>query len=249
MNWSKIKTIMIGFLFVMNIFMALFIFTTSLRESAVPQRVIDATVEVLERDGFTCKKETIPSVSYKLPVLDASFYSASDLSDMLFRKQLAFRTEENSLVASESGATLTVTENYFTYKTSQQADKTHSYKNIKKALEKAGFDMTNSVYDENERCFYKMYKKVNLFNMYLKAELDQNGTICEISAQWPGNLYVQEDTNLTFVSSVTKLKDFFPDGGTIEVIEPGYSLSHLGNNRYLFTPTWRVRIGNDDRRV
>ena len=121
MNWSKIKTIMICFLFVMNIFMALFILTTTLSESAVPQKVIDATVEVLEKDGFSCKKETVPTVSYKLPVLEASFYSASDLSDMLFGKQLAFRTEENLLVASELGATLTVTENYFKYKTSQKA--------------------------------------------------------------------------------------------------------------------------------
>lgn len=229
----------------MNIFMAMFILTTTLRESAVPQKVIDATVEVLEKDGFSCKKETVPTVSYKLPVLEASFYSASDLSDMLFGKQLAFRTEENLLVASESGATLTVTENYFKYKTSQKAVNSYSPESIKRALEKAGFDMTNAVYDKNERCFYKMYKKVNLFNMYIKAELDQNGTICEISAQWPGKLSTQEDITLSFVSSVTKLKELFPDGGVIETIEPGYSLSHLGNNRFLFTPTWRIRVGNE----
>ncbi len=245
MNWSKIKTIMIFLLVAMNIFIAAFILFTTFKESSVPQEVISSTKGVLEKNGFTVNINTIPNTSYNLPVLNASFYSASDLSDMFFGKQLAFSTVKNSLVAIDNGAKLTVMGNHFIFETQNSADKSHSYKKIKKALEKSGIDMEGAVYDEKELCFYKMYKGTNLFNIYIIAELDKEGQLCYVSSLWPGKLTEYDTKTLSFTTSVTKLPQLFPEGGTIDIIEAGYALKPLGSNKYRFTPAWRVRVGNN----
>lgn len=245
MRWSKIKTIMICFLLAMNMFLIGFNVITSQKETKVPEDVITASVKVLYRDGFYCSKEIIPEFTYELPVLKASFYSASDLSEMFFDKQLAFRTTGGSLVAGEEDKSLTVSGDYFAFKSSKKADLSHSPEKIKRALKKVGISMDGAVYDEKERCFYMMYKGINLFNMYIKAELDSDGKICEITALWPGKLVVHEKKTLSFVSDVTKLKNTFPNGGKINLIEKGYSLVPLGNENYLFSPAWRVRIGEE----
>ncbi len=245
MNWSKIKTIMICFLIVMNIFTTSFIIFTHISKSTVPEEVIKATRDVLKKDGFICNIDKIPDKIEELPILNTTFYSASDLSDIFFGKQLAFSTVKNSLVAKENDAILTVTENHFTFETSSEPDKSYSPEEIKKTLEDSGIDMSDAVYDNGARCFYKMYKKTNLFNMYMLAELDKNGDLCYVSALWPGLLTEYETKTLSFTSSVTKLKDLFPEGGTIETIEVGYSLKNLGNEKYRFTPSWRVKVGNE----
>lgn len=245
MRWTKIKTIMIYFLFVMNVFMIGFNVITSLQESSVPANVIQASVDVLKRDGFDCEKKLIPNSTYELPVLKASFYSASDLSDMFFDKQLAFRTTGDSLVARDGSKSLTVSGDYFTFETSDKADTSHSPGKIKRALKKVGINMDGAVYDENERCFYRMYEGANLFNMYIQAELDKDGDLCIVTALWPGKLSVHEKKTLSFVSDINKVKESFPAGGEIHLIERGYSLTPLGNENYLFTPAWRVRVGNE----
>ncbi len=245
MRWSRIKTIMIYFLLVMNVFMIGFNLFTSLQESTVPANVIEASVKVLKRDGFDCKKELLPDSTYELPVLKASFYSASDLSDIFFDKQLAFRTDGDFLVAKDSGNSLIVSGDYFTFETSGKPDLSNSSGKIKKALKRVGINMDGAVYDEKERCFYRMYEGTNLFNMYIKAELDENGDLCMVSALWPGKLTLHEKKTLSFVTDINKLKEAFPDGGKINLIEKGYSLTPLGNENYLFTPAWRVRVGED----
>ena len=245
MNWSKIKTIMICFLFAMNVFMISFIGFSIFRDHSVPDEVVEASLRLLKKDGFECKKETLPNLTYKLPTLNTQFYSESELSEIFFSVQMAFKTTQNSLVASGPDGTLTVSENYFLFENGNTADTSASSGKIKKALKKAGIDMSNSVYDEKERCFYYMYNGVNLFNMYLKAELDQDGNLCYVSALWPGKISPQKDTSLSFSSSVKKVKTAFPQGGKIELIEPGYSLIPMGGNRYIFQPSWRVKVGEE----
>ncbi len=245
MNWSKIKTIMIYFLLAMNLFLIAFTAVSMWRESSVPDDVIKASVKILEKDGFSCEKSLIPTTTHDLPVLNASFYSESELSEIFFDRQLAFKTAGNSLVAEADGGTLTVTANHFVFETVSPPDESHSSGKIKRALKKAGIDMTGAVYDEDERCFYRMYGGVNLFDMGLRAELDRKGKLCYVSALWPGKLTAQEATVLSFSSSVKKVKGVFPEGGTIELIEPGYALIPMGGNRYTFKPSWRVEVGNE----
>lgn len=245
MSWSKIKSIMIYFLIAMNLFMALFIAVTNYRDTHIPNKVIQAAEDILREDGFKCDKKLIPASTYELSVLDTSFYSANELSEIFFGKQLPFKTDKESLIATDGNSVLTVTENYFSYESSEKADKSCSEKEIEKALKKLGINMDGSVYDEKERCFYRMYKGINLFNMYIRAELDKDGNICNISAQWPTELVAHEKTKLSFVTSVTKVKNAFPEGGKITLIEKGYSLTPLGNSNYRFIPSWRVKVGNE----
>lgn len=245
MNWNKIKSIMIYCLIAMNLFMAAFIVWTNYRDTHIPDKVIEASLDILRRDGFECDKKLVPTASYELPVLNTSFYSPDELSEIFFGKQMPFKTDNESLVATDGISTLTVTDTYFSYKSSAKPSCSYSKRGLKKALSKVGLNMDGAVYDEKEHCFYRMYKGVNLFNMYIRAELDSDGNLCNISAQWPTRLIPGDSSKLSFVTSVTKVKDAFPDGGKISLIEKGYTLTSPGNNNYCFIPSWRVKAGNE----
>lgn len=247
MNWTKIKTIMICFLVVMNMFLLSFLAVTTLRENTIPQPVIDASVKILQKEGFECNKALIPDSYYVLPRLSAQFYSASSLSDLFFGKQTAFRTAENSLVANEGKATLTVSGNHFLYENGYDADNSYSYKEIKRALSKIGINMSDAVYDENEGFFYYMYKNVNLFNMYIEAKLDSDGELCYVSAQWPSKLSALEKNKISFSENIMSLKTHFPDGGNISHIEAGFSLNHISGEKYMFIPSFRVTVGDTSK--
>lgn len=246
MNWSKIKNIMIFFLIAMNIAMLSFIAMTSLRDASVPEDVISSSLMVMQRDGVRCDREVFPSKRLTLPRLSVKFFSASELSELFFSKQLAFRTVDDSLVARDESATLTVSKNYFLYKSGYDADSSHSAKKVKRALQKAGINMSGSVYDKKEDCFYFMYKDVNLFNMYISAKLDSDGELCYVSAQWPSKLSALEDKELSFTSTITKLSTAFPHGGTIDAIEPGYTL-HSSGSKFFFSPAWRVNVDGNSQ--
>lgn len=229
----------------MNLFMASFIAVTNYRDTHIPNKVIRAAADILEQDGFQCDEKLIPTSTYELPVLDAAFYTTNELSEIFFGKQLPFKTDKDSLIATNGEETLTVTENYFVYNTGKKENKSATEKKLRQVLEKTGFDMDGAVYDEKEACFYRMYKGTNLFNMYIKAKIDQNGELCHISALWPTEITSHEKVKLSFVASVTKVKEIFPNGGKISLIEKGYSLTALGNNNYRFIPSWRVKVGKE----
>ena len=59
---------------------------------------------------------------------------------------MAFRTQEGTLIAESDGKTLTVSSNYFCFETDEEPVKA-SGKKLLSALEKAGINMKNSVYD------------------------------------------------------------------------------------------------------
>lgn len=241
MNWSKIKNIMIFFLIAMNIAMLGFITMSSVRDAAIPENVIDASLKVMADENFKCDSTLFPRKSYNLPRLDVKFYTATELSDLFFLKQLAFRTVDGSLVAREDRATLTVSENHFLYESGYDADDSFSSNRVKRALQEAGINMRGSVYDEKEDCFYFMYKDVNLFNMYLRAKLDSDGELCYVTAQWPSKISALEDRDVSFTQVITKLSSAFPDGGTVQAIEAGYAL-HSSGSKYFFSPAWRVNV-------
>jgi hypothetical protein len=245
MKWSNIKNIMVGFLILMNLFMLVIIAVTTMQQSYIPERVINAAIKVIRQSGFEISDDIFPKTYYTLPSYRAQFYSASDLSDLFFGKQVAFRTEEKSLVAVEGNAVLTVNDNYFSYDSGYAAAENLSPKKLKRALEKLGIDMKGSVYDNKAGYFYRMYNGTNLFNMSLEAKTDSDGEICYVKAHWPKELEAGERKKISFIESAAKLKDTFPDGGKIQSIELGYSLNSLGGEKYIFTPAWRVKAGSD----
>ncbi len=247
MNWSSIKNLMISFLIFMNLFMLAIIITTTLKKAYLPQYVIDSTLSVLRKSGFEISEEIFPDKYYTKPSYKAQFYSASDLSELFFKQQIPFRTEEDSLVGMQADAVLTVSDNYFLYNNGNKEKDNSTQKELEQALKETGFDMTGAVYDEKTKHFYKMYNGSNLFNMYLEAKLDDGGNVCFVKAQWPKKLTKGENKTISFIESSAKLKETFPDGGTIKNIELGYSLQSLGGDNFTFSPAWRVNVDGEPK--
>ena len=244
MKWSKLKNMIIFFLLAMNLFMLAFIAFDSYKKSVIPDNVIKASLKILEDSGFKCSKEDFPKFNHYLPTLSVTFYSASDLSELFFGRQVAFGTSDNSLVARHEGAILKVYSNHFTYTTGKSAKKA-SEKELKKALKSLGMDTKSIVFDKKEKCFYKMHKNYNLFNMYINIELDKQGEICNMSAQWPKEIVDLSREKIAFTESLTRLKKAFGGGGSINKIELGYALKFLGGEKYKFIPAWRVNIDGE----
>ena len=244
MKWSRIKNIMLWFLIIINLFMLIFIAVDSYRKTIIPKEVISASMEYLEDSNFSCERDEFPKSYRYAPTLDVSFYSASDLAEVFFGKQVAFRTSENSLIADYEGCKLTVYSNYFTYTTPNQPVKASSAQ-LSEALEKLGIDTAGMVYDKKNSCFYKMYKKANLFDMYITAQLDAKGNICTIKAQWPKKIKPLEEKKISFSENLIKLKKAFPEGGNIKNIELGYCLKHIGGEKFNFVPAWRVNVDGE----
>lgn len=243
MNWSKIKSIMIYFLIAINIFLLAFFTITTVHRSTIPDEVLDASLEVMKKEGFECDKQLLPASHYTLFSLSADFYSAASLSDLFFNRQLAFRTVENSLVANEDGATLTLNGNQFTYENGNSPNDSASPGKIKRALKKLGIDMSGAVYDEENGYFYCMYKNHNLFNMFITAKIDSEGEICYVCAQWPSKISPTKKGTYSFTENIMNLRKTFPGGGKIKDIEAGYSLqSANGTEKYVFSPAWRVNV-------
>ena len=105
--------------------------------------------------------------------------------------------------------------------------------------------MSGAVYDNTENYFYCMYDDANLFNMSMRAKLDENGDLCYVSAYWPKELNSGEKHRISFVESIMKIKEQFPEGGNIETIELGYSLSSVGGEKFIFNPTWRIMVDGE----
>ena len=108
MKWSKLNSIIICFLLAMNLSMLFFIGFDSYKKTVIPDKVIEASLKVLEDSGFVCSKEDFPKSNHYLPTLSVTFYSASDLSELFFGRQVAFGTSDNSLVARHEEAVLKV---------------------------------------------------------------------------------------------------------------------------------------------
>jgi len=245
LRWTKIKNIILWFLLAMNIFMIVFITITTQNRESIPKEVVDASISVLTKSGFDIDRETFPDTYHMLPDYSTKFYSANELSNLFFKRQVAFRTTGNSLIATSGSQTLTVNGNHFVYESGRQEAEKTSYSAIKKKLEGLGIDMKGAVYDGKQNCFYRMYNKANLFNMSIQAKLDKDGNLCYVNGYWPKELTAGERKKFSFLESTVKLKDYFPDGGNIEDIELGFSLVSSGGEKYIFTPAWRVKVNGE----
>ncbi len=240
MNWSKIKLIMIYFLFGMNVFILAFTAVITYRENKIPESVVSSSLQVLAERGFSCDESLFPDYIYSLPDLSAEFFSASELSDMFFGRQIPFRTSGDSLIARENYATLTVKNNFFSYESSVTPTDIGK-KDKLRLLKKLGIDMSSSVYDEKSGYFHKMYKQGNLFDMYIKIEADSAGNIALLNAQWPKSVKPHRARKqFSITEYVPKIWQSF-DNGTITGIEPGYRLT-LRDDAFVFKPAWRVTV-------
>ena len=135
MNWSRVKSIMIFFLIGINVFLLIVFGLITYRENYIPDSVIGAAASVLASEGFPCDSDLIPNMYKSAAVLNTDFYTASELSDAFFGRQLPFRTEGYSLIAESDsdGEKLTVSGSSFAFE-SDRTEKSASPRKIRRAL-------------------------------------------------------------------------------------------------------------------
>ena len=218
---------------------------TTYNKETIPKEVVDSSISLLKKSNFSISRNLYPDKYYTLPDYHAKFYTAGDLSQLFFKKQVAFKTVGNSLIAVNNGGTLTVTSNHFKYESGKVAVKDSSNSDLERELENLGINMDGAVYDAEEKLFYRMYNNANLFNMSIQAKLDKDGNICYVNAYWPKELSGSESKRFSFLESAVRMKDFFPEGGAIEKVELGYSLHSMGGEKYTFVPAWRVTVDGE----
>ena len=105
----------------MNVLLLSIISLSTLIEENMPENAVDAGLQILSDNGFDCSWDVFPKTYKSMPSLTGKFYSATELSEMFFGKQLAFKTEANSLIAESDNATLTITDNHFIYETADKS--------------------------------------------------------------------------------------------------------------------------------
>ena len=246
MNWIKLKNIMLAFLIFMNVLLLSIISLSTLIEENMPENAVDAGLQILSDSGFDCTRDVFPKTYKSMPTLTGKFYSATELSEMFFGKQLAFKTAGNSLIAESDNASLTVTDNHFIYETADETTTASSLKVLKK-LKKLGFDMEEAVYDDVKGLFIKKMNNLDVFNMYLDAKLNEDNEICYVAGYWPVITSIGENNHLSFSPYVLKVKDLFPEGGKITEIKLGYSIDNAKKEKYTFKPSWRITVNNETK--
>lgn len=246
MNWSRIKTIMIYFLVFINIFLIIFLGITTYSENNIPDEVVNASIKVLSNKNFRCDKDIFPDKKLTLPRLNASFYSPSELCDIFFKRQVAFRTVGDSLVAEYDDATLEVKDNYFCYQTNKTPKK-HSISKYKRVLRRLGIDLKELDFDEKILTFHASYKSITLDSTHLKINLDEDGEICLLKGVWPREIQSGTKEKVSFCDEIVNLTNTFQNGGDIQSIEVIYSLSNSNNKKYQYKPLWKVTVNNETK--
>lgn len=244
MNWSRVKSIMIFFLIGINVFLLIVFGLITYRENYIPDSVIGAATSVLASEGFPCDSDLIPNMYKSAAVLNTDFYTASELSDAFFGRQLPFRTEGYSLIAESDsdGEKLTVSGSSFAFE-SDRTEKSASPRKIRRALEKAGINMRGAVYDSRHKQFVLYYKGIILDKMYIKAGIDSDGRLCRADAAWVQISPSSVKKRVSFMETVTALPQKIKKKGTVKKIELAYALDSFHSDKYVFRPSWIVTVG------
>lgn len=207
----------------------------------IPDEVVNASIKVLSNKNFSCDKELFPDKKLTLPQLNVSFYSPSELCDLFFKRQVAFRTVGDYLVAEYDGATLNVKGNYFYYKT-QATPKKKSMSKYKSAIKKLGLNLKEIDFDEKTLIFRASYKSIRLNGTHLKINLDEDGEICLLEGVWPKEMHAGMTEKVSFCDEIVNLSGAFPNGGNIQSIDIIYSLSNTNSKKYYYKPQWKVTV-------
>ena len=148
MNWGRIKTILIILFLVTDIFLALIIFNSELKETKVSPEIADAACEILEKHNISIDRALIPSDIPSAPVLQAD-NAITDYYD--FAEKLlgsGFTVSQNTY--STEDKTLSYSGDTFTFNCKKKPDITGNIRQseLRKAtfsqLKELGFDMSDA---------------------------------------------------------------------------------------------------------
>ncbi len=241
MKWSSVKTILLGMLIVMNIFVISALMVRRLSSERIPPVAISAAVDALENSGFSCDAALLPDKYITADIPSVSFYSPVELSRMFFGSQLAFQTSGSALIARSDGAELTVDGEAFVYKTEAEPVEA-SEERLRKKLRELGISLRGAAYSPEQEIFCCYYGGYPLLEMYLRAKLDAEGEICSIEARWPKlSASGAASSGINIFSHLPRFSEVFKHGGTVKRIRFGYALSKRGGTDiYELRPAWRV---------
>ena len=169
----------------MNILLIGIVSVSTFKERNIPDDAIEAGITLLEKNGFSCEKDIFPKTYENLPSLSAEFYSATELSEMFFGTQIAFKTQDGSLIGTLDGATLTVTDNYFLYETEKNPVKASDL-SLLKELKKLGLD--------GYLCKY------STIELYIQKDSDKSGaSIYKEALSYSGDMIPIIDISVIFL--------------------------------------------------
>lgn len=242
MKWSSVKNLILGLLIVMNLYMLGVTVAKRLSSEQIPPLVQTAAVDAMTNNGIGIDSSLMPERYLTVRTFNGSFPTAMELSRMFFGEQLAFQTEERTLIARKDGAELRVDDESFSYSGGENAVPS-TEKEFIKALKALGLEMDRACYMGNGE-FALYYDSRPVFGAYIRAALDSDGNPVSVEARWPRIGHATgRMTGVSIIDRIPELIELFPEGGTVTGLEIGYS-AHRNENTgaFSFEPAWRVTM-------
>ncbi len=247
MKWSSVKNLILGLLIVMNLFMLTVTIIKQLNSEKIPTLARAGAIEAMKNSGISCPDDLMPDKYMSIRGLKAQWFTASELSPMFFGEQLAFQTQERSLIASRGGAVLRVEDNGFSYDSGREGIKADE-KQLRRMLKGLGFDMSLAQYEGNGR-FGCVYGGRQVFGMYITAELSEDASAARIEARWPKVFsFGRRESGISIIECIPSIIAAFPQGGRVKSVELGYELVG-GDAEPSFCPAWKVAMENGEEKI
>ncbi len=247
MNWSRIKTVLIGLFLVMDVF--LLIFNTALRhqERTVSDRVIDDTLTVLSQQGLTVSRALLCAETPHMSRLSAENVLADEAA--FLGRVLGSGYEKDGQTFSRSGKTVILSGNTFVFRekrTIASADEAFRW------LSDNGFDLSDTAQTEyqGQYVFRTMYDKLEVFGSRITVSQAGDEAVAEGSF-----LYIRGTENekksrprhITFV--LPRLLKEGVSNAEIVGIYPGYMCAQGTKERFTeatANPVYRIVLSTGE---
>lgn len=249
MKWTSVKTMILVLLMVMNLFVLGELMAQRMESEKIPPVVRTAALEALSGSGIVCDEGLLPEKYLTVRSFSGSFPTAAELSRMFFGRQLAFQTEDMTLIAREGGAELRVEGESFVYSRAGKAAEPDE-KKLRRSLKALGLDMEQAEYlGDGEFGFY--YEKRPVFGMYIRASVDGEGSPVRVEARWPSlEAAGERRTGIGIISCIPDVIERFPEGGTVVGLTAGCAqVRDADTGALTFEPAWRIVIAGGDEEV
>lgn len=250
MKWSSVKNILLGMLIVMNAFVICSLLIRRMNTENIPPVVLSAAVDTFGREGISCDEALLTARYITAEKPTVRFYTPTELSKMFFASQRPFQSDGTALVTRSGSAELTVDGETFAYKSGGQSVPA-TEKELRRALKKLGLDMAGAKYSSEQNLFCRYQGGHPLFGIYIRAELDGDGSITAVEARWPRiSPSGDRETGINIISLLPDIGEAFPGGGTVKRVRFGYSLARRGGTDvYELQPAWRVTLEDGRSRI
>ena len=244
MKWSVVKNLMLGLLMVMNVFMIGSMLLQRFNDEKIPPLVTAAAIDALDNNGIRCDTALMPDNYLTVRTFSGRFYNAMELSRMFFGEELAFQTEDRTLIARQGAAELRVEDEHFTYN-SGAAAAASGERELRLALKAFGLDMSRAAYNGGGE-FACVYDGRPVFGMYLRAAVDADGRLVSLDARWPSIGHaLGRQTGISIIGCIPEVISRFPEGGTVSGLKAGYSpVINETTGTCSFVPAWQITMKN-----